>query len=172
MRVTEPQLRSLLLAQAIEQVDSGRTLVSPPELEDATRSAVASARERGVQRVGVGDVVLERAATIVQRASGRDTTVAALRQPAVRGRWLARGLPLAALLLGLAIDRIANAHRVDLLSPPLLAVLAAVRGVDAGAIARRLEDKSRIPAEVHAARVAAVKTLGLAADTDDTICDT
>ena len=41
MRVTEPQLRSLLLAQAIEQVDSGRTLVSPPELEDATRSAVA-----------------------------------------------------------------------------------------------------------------------------------
>ena len=124
MRVTEPQLRSLLLAQAIEQVDSGRTLVSPPELEDATRSAVASARERGVQRVGVGDVVLERAATIVQRASGRDTTVAALRQPAVRGRWLARGLPLAALLLGLAIDRIANAHRVDLLSPPLLIVLA------------------------------------------------
>ena len=65
MRVTEPQLRSLQLAQAIEQVDSGRTLVSPPELEDATRSAVASARERGVQRVGVGDVVLERAATIV-----------------------------------------------------------------------------------------------------------
>ena len=42
MRVTEPQLRSLLLAQAIEQVDSGRTLVSPPELEDATRSAVAA----------------------------------------------------------------------------------------------------------------------------------
>ena len=124
MRVTEPQLRSLLLAQAIEQVDSGRTLVSPPELEDATRSAVVSARERGVLRVGVGAVVLERAATIVQRASGRDTTVAALRQPAVRGRWLARGLPLAALLLGLAIDRIANAHRVDLLSPPLLIVLA------------------------------------------------
>ena len=43
MRVTAPQLRTVLLAQAIEQVDSGRTLVSPPELEDATRSAVASA---------------------------------------------------------------------------------------------------------------------------------
>ncbi len=37
---------------------------------------------------------------------------------------MARGLPLAALLLGLAIDRISNAHRVDLLSPPLLTVLA------------------------------------------------
>jgi len=43
----------------------------------------------------------------------------------------------------------------------LLAVLAAVRGVDAGGIARRLENKSRIPDEVHAARVAAVKALGV-----------
>ena len=48
----------------------------------------------------------------------------------------------------------------------LLAVLAAVRGVDAGAIARGLADKSRIPAEVHAARVAAVKRLGLDDDTN------
>ena len=39
------------------------------------------------------------------------------------GRSARRALPLAALLLGLAIDRIANAHRVDLLSPPLLLVL-------------------------------------------------
>jgi tRNA nucleotidyltransferase (CCA-adding enzyme) len=35
-----------------------------------------------------------------------------------------------------------------------------VRGVDAGAIARGLADKARIPAEVHEARVAAVKALG------------
>ena len=48
----------------------------------------------------------------------------------------------------------------------LLAVLAAVRGVDAGAIARSLADKSRIPAEVHAARVAAVRALGFGGDTN------
>ena len=41
----------------------------------------------------------------------------------------------------------------------LLAALAAVRGVDAGAIARGLVDKARIPAEVHAARVEAVRDL-------------
>ena len=124
MRVTAPQLRTVLLAQAIEHADSGHTLVSPPALEEATRSAVAAARARGVQRVGVGDVVLQRAAAIADHASTRDAAVAALRQPGARWRWLARGLPLAALLLGLVIDRIANAHRVDLLSPPLLLVLA------------------------------------------------
>ena len=123
MRVTEPQLRTVLLAQAVEHSDSAHTLVSPVEIDDATRSAVTAARARGVQRVGAGEVVLERAATIAERASGRDATVAALCQPAARWRWLASGLPVVALLLGLAIDRIANAHRVDLLSPPLLIVL-------------------------------------------------
>lgn len=124
MRVTEPQLRAVLLAQAIEQVDTGRTLVSQADWDDATRSAVAAAHQRGVlQHVGAGDVVLDRAHTIADRASGRDATVAALRGPAVHWRRLARGLPLLALLLGLAVDRVANAHRVDLLSPPLLIVL-------------------------------------------------
>lgn len=54
----------------------------------------------------------------------------------------------------------------------LLAALHAVRGVDAGAIARGLEDKSRIPAAVHAARVGAVKALGLAVVEEDTKIDT
>ena len=124
MRVTEPQLRTVTLAQAIELADTQRTLVSPPELDDALQAALAAARARGVVRVGVGDIVLDRAAAIVQRASGRDATVAALQEPGARLRWLAVALPVAALLLGLAIDRIANTHRVDLLSPPLLAVLA------------------------------------------------
>ncbi|CAN7628062.1 DUF2868 domain-containing protein [Acidovorax sp. LjRoot129] len=124
MRVTEPQLRTVLLAQAVEHMDTARTLVSQTEWDEATRSAVAAARQRGAQRVGAADVVLERAHTIAERASGRDTTVAALRQPGAWWRWSARGLPLLALLLGLATDRIANAHRVDLLSPPLLIVLA------------------------------------------------
>ena len=131
MRVTEPQLRTLLLAQAIEQADARHTLVSAVELQDATRSAVAAARARGLPRVGVAEVMLERATTIANHASGRDSTVAALHAPHTQrpgtgglGPWVARGLPLAALLLGLAIDRISNAHRVDLLSPPLLTVLA------------------------------------------------
>lgn len=123
-RVTEPQLRSVLLAQAIVQADAERVLVSEPERDEAVRSAVAAARQRGAARVDVADIALDWAQSVVRRASGRDTAVAALAQPSVRLRWLARGLPVAALLLGLAADRIANAHRVDLLSPPLLLVLA------------------------------------------------
>ena len=101
MRVTEPQLRTLLLAQAIEQADTRHTLVSPVELQDATRSAVAAARARGLPRVGVAEVMLERATTIANHASGRDSTVAALhpQKPGAGGLgpWVARGLPLAAL---------------------------------------------------------------------------
>ena len=130
MRVTEPQLRTVLLAQAIEHADAEHALVSAVELQEATRQAVAAARARGVARVGVAEVMLDRATTIARHASGRDTTVAALNpqtghgEPGGLAAWVARGLPLAALLLGLATDRISNAHRVDLLSPPLLAVLA------------------------------------------------
>ena len=131
MRVTEPQLRTVLLAQAIEHADAEHALVSAVELQEATRQAVAAARARGVARVGVAEVMLDRATTIARHASARDTTVAALNPqpghgdaPGGPARWVARGLPLAALLLGLATDRISNAHRVDLLSPPLLAVLA------------------------------------------------
>ena len=92
MRVTEPQLRTVTLAQAIELADTQRTLVSPPELDDALQAALAAARARGVVRVGVGDIVLDRAAAIVQRASGRDATVAALQEPGARLRWLAVAL--------------------------------------------------------------------------------
>lgn len=127
MRVKEQVLRDVTLAQAIERADAARALVSAVELDDATRQAALQARQSGVQRVGVADVVLGRAQAIVERASVRDATVAALRAP--RWRTALRALPAVALLLGLAADRIANAHRVDLLSPPLLAVLAWNLGV-------------------------------------------
>lgn len=54
----------------------------------------------------------------------------------------------------------------------LLAALHVVRRVDAGAVARGLEDKSRIPAAVHQARVAAVRALGAASADGVTKIDT
>jgi len=123
MRLSPHELRDVTLAQAIERADDARTLVSQTEWDEATRQAVDAARGRGVLRVGVADVVVPRAAAIVDRAAERDTTVALLRQAGTQARWLARGLPLLALLLGLVLDRVANAHQVDLLSPPLLLVL-------------------------------------------------
>ena len=82
MRVTAPQLRTVLLAQAIEHADSGHTLVSPPALEEATRSAVAAARARGVQRVaewGPDVVVLD----LFLKASHSRESAAALQSRSV-----------------------------------------------------------------------------------------
>ncbi len=124
LRLPEAQLRSVLLAQAIEDADSAQALVSAPERAAALQDAIAAARERGVARVQLADVLLARAQTVVQRAAGREPALAALQAGDTRWRWLGRALPLAALALGLAADRVANAHRVDLLSPPLLLVLA------------------------------------------------
>ena len=127
MQVSEQQLRTLTLAQAIERTDTEHALVSQPDLDAATREALEEARrttaQRGVHQVALEDIVLGRAAAVVARASVADASVAALTQPSARLRWLARALPVLTLLLGLAIDRIANAHRVDLLSPPLLLLL-------------------------------------------------
>jgi len=70
MRVTEPQLRAVLLAQAIERIDTGRTLVSQTEWDDATRSAVAAARQRGVQRVGAGNALAQQTGETMQEMVG------------------------------------------------------------------------------------------------------
>ena len=120
--MAEQALRTVSLAQAIEQADTAQALVSAVERADALHQAVAQARQRGVPRPGLADVVLARAQAIVERARARDAVVAALQTPP----WRKVGYLLcgAALLLGLAIDRIANAHRVDVLAPSLLVVLA------------------------------------------------
>ena len=127
MQVSEQQLRILTLAQAIERTDTEHALVSQADLDAATRATLEEARrttaQRGAHQVVLEDIVLNRAAAVVARASTADVSVAALAQPSARLRWLARALPVLTLLLGLSIDRIANAHRVDLLSPPLLLLL-------------------------------------------------
>lgn len=123
MQVSEQQLRTLTLAQAIERTDTDHALVSQADLDAATRSALAAARQRGMQRPEVQDIALERAAAVVARAGAAEPSVTALHPPSTRLRWLARALPVVTLVLGLAVDRIANAHRMDLLSPPLLLVL-------------------------------------------------
>ncbi|AVO51065.1 hypothetical protein C6568_10085 [Melaminivora suipulveris] len=124
MPLSEAQLRSVLLAQAIEGVDRGQVLVSAPEREAALHAAIAATQARGASRITLADVLLPRAGELAQRAAGREPAIAALHAGDTRWRWLARALPLVALALGLAADRVANAHRVDLLSPPLLLVPA------------------------------------------------
>lgn len=132
----------------------GERLKSPADCRDL---AVMVAREHGIVHQGL---VLrpETVVKLIERCDG-------LRRPERFG----------ALLDACACDfhgRTGYETRPYPQRERLLAALAAVRGVDAGAIARALEDKSRIPAEVHAARVAAVKVLARPAADGDTILDT
>ena len=79
--MAEQALRTVSLAQAIEQADTAQALVSAVERADALHQAVAQARQRGVPRPGLADVVLARAQAIVERARARDAVVAALQTP-------------------------------------------------------------------------------------------
>ncbi|WP_313070725.1 DUF2868 domain-containing protein [Melaminivora sp.] len=124
LALEEAQLRRILLAQAVARQDAQGSLVTAAESEAALQDGVAGARAAGAVPVQPGDVLLPRAEALLRHAAGREPAIAALQADGWRLRWLARTLPLAALALGLAADRIANAHRVDLLSPPLLLVLA------------------------------------------------
>lgn len=124
IRIDEQDLRTVTLAQAIEASDGAHRWVGAEEVERATQDALQAARERGVARPGVADVVRERAQAIVARAAGRNATVAALRSPGAWTHWGMRVVPALALLLGLLSDQVANAHHVDLFSPPLLMLLA------------------------------------------------
>ncbi len=125
LRLDEAALRDVLLAQGIEQLDTQHALVSAAEREallaDALRQAAPSPDASPAR---LEDVLRPWAEGMLRHAVAREPALAALREGLRRWRWAAWAAPLAALLAGLAADRIANAHRVDLLSPPLLLVLA------------------------------------------------
>ena len=60
---------------------------------------------------------------MLQAVEGRDMALAAQQDPWPWQRWVAAGLPVGAMVLGVLTDVIANPHRVDLLSLPLLGLV-------------------------------------------------
>ena len=60
---------------------------------------------------------------MLQAVEGRNPALAALQDPWPWQRWLAAGLPLGAMIMGVLTDVVANPHRVDLVSLPLLGLL-------------------------------------------------
>ena len=53
MHLSWQELRTVTLAQALERADTERTLVSQIEWDEATRQALAAAREREIGRAHV-----------------------------------------------------------------------------------------------------------------------
>ena len=118
MTLDETQARKILLAQALET--SG--LLSDAEVDrvDDEASVLASAPPQAAK--GMASVLAGRADILITKVQQRHPAlVASLETPLLsRGIYL---VPLLALVLGFGADRVANPHRVDLLSAPILVLL-------------------------------------------------
>ena len=122
----ELSARRVLLAQAIETADAKGGLLSEVERDQIDRQARQDAGLAGDERQAVApehfiDVRAQRVLAAVQR---RNPALAAMQEPGNWGTWLSVGTPLAALILGVLTEVIANPHRVDLVSLPLLGIVA------------------------------------------------
>ncbi len=120
----EPEARRLTLAQAVETSDTQGKLLSTVEREAIDRQLVQSVKlGPGHAPADVEALLRARAAQVLQVVENRSPVLAGFQHRRPLLRWLAIAVPLAAVALGAFTDRIANPHRVDLLSLPLLAIL-------------------------------------------------
>ena len=118
----EAAARRLVLVRAIDEVDVHGKLVSAVERDHLEQRALEESRTPGAP-LDAGRYLEARARRILEAVANRNPQLASLHEPAAWQRALAWLLPLAALVLGAALDRIDNPRQVNLLSPPLLAFL-------------------------------------------------
>src|SRR5258706_5663351 len=123
MIVDEKRARQILLAQAIETADTQGKLISDVERDELDRRAIEETRSSGAVRPDIGAALCARAARVLEIVARRDAGLASLQDAPTWRQSLVWGLPLLALLLGILTDQVANPHRVDLLSLPLLAIV-------------------------------------------------
>ena len=125
MTMEEHAARQVVLAQAIETGDTQGRLLGKAERDDInrrireqTKNSTALAGPLALQ-----PVLHERAKLVLHTVEKRSPVLAALQQARPWQRWLVAGAPLAAFVMGVLTDRVANPHRVDLLSLPLLLIV-------------------------------------------------
>lgn len=124
--MNEQVARNVVLVRAIETADVGHTVLSDDDRKYATRSARELAAWQAADAHMAANqhhFLQQRAEQILKRLGERTPAFSAFykRAPGLGGIWIA--LPFLAFLLGAALDRIANPHRVDLLSAPLLGII-------------------------------------------------
>jgi hypothetical protein len=125
MSMDEAAARRVILAHAIETVDTQGKLLSEVERDQIDRQARQEAGADGAEPSAMSPASFLdlRARQVLRAVEHRNPAVAALQDPWPWQRWVAAGLPVGAMVLGVLTDVIANPHRVDLLSLPLLGLL-------------------------------------------------
>ncbi|MDF3032080.1 MAG: hypothetical protein K0R03_2638 [Moraxellaceae bacterium] len=124
MSLTETSARRVVLAQAIETADSQGKLVSEVERELIDQQAREAARSAArAAEVPADDFLDLRAQRVLSIVGGRHQAVASLQAASPWRSGLMVAVPVGTMLLGALTERIADPHRVDLLSLPLLAII-------------------------------------------------
>src|SRR3954463_4065934 len=124
LRLDEASARRLVLARAIDDVDIRGKLLSELEREQLEREALEASRGSPAAELDLAQYLEQRARKLLALVENRNPQLAALQDPEPWRRWLLWVLPLAAALGAALLDRIDNPQQVNMLSPPLLGVLA------------------------------------------------
>jgi hypothetical protein len=124
--MNEQVARRVVLVRAIESADSGHQVLSEDDRKYASRSAreLAAWQAADSKAAVTQEHFLEqRSEQILKRLAERTPAFAAFQRRGLGlpGIWAA--LPVLALVAGALLDRIADPHRVDLLSAPLLFII-------------------------------------------------
>jgi hypothetical protein len=124
--MNEQVARRVVLVRAIESADTGHQVLSEDDRKYASRSAreLAAWQAADSKAAVTQEHFLEqRSEQILKRLAERTPAFAAFQRRGLGlpGIWAA--LPVLALFAGALLDRIADPHRVDLLSAPLLFII-------------------------------------------------
>ena len=125
--MNEHAAREVLLVRAIENADAHRNVLSDDDRAHASASALAlaqwdaSSNKKAVTR---SQFLHKRAGLILKRIEERVPAFGSVARRKGAVARIASILPLLGLLVGALLDRISDPHRVDLLSAPLLGIIA------------------------------------------------
>ncbi len=125
--MNEHTARDVVLVRAIENADQNKEILSDDDRMYASRSAreLAQWQASGKQAEATADDFLQqRSELILKRIAERTPAFAAFAKQRHSWKAFSLALPIVALLLGAGLDRITDPHRVDLLSAPLLLIVA------------------------------------------------
>src|SRR3954466_5945353 len=120
----ESDARRVVLAHAVETTDGQGVLLAAAERDRADLRARQEALHREGAPLRSAEFLAMRARHVLGAVAVHHPRLAALQEPPAWRPWVEWAAPLVALVMGVATDAIGNPHRVDLISLPLLGIVA------------------------------------------------
>jgi len=123
-------LRTVLLVQSIEESDRDGEVLPLADRAEATRTAVRETRGRPIRQTGTmlssaaAEFLSVRAEWLLARVRARSPAVDHVLAVAGGVTWLGRAVLVVALLVGLSLSVLDGSHRINILSFPLIGLIA------------------------------------------------